>query len=188
MAGFRRFTVDQYHRLIEDGHLTEDDDLELIEGYLVHKMARNAPHDIAIELADEQVRTRLPLGWRIRIQSAVTLPDSEPEPDIAIVRGAARSRSQRHPSSSDVGQLIEVSASTLDGDRADKCRIYARANIAIYWIINLVDRQIEVYSQPTGPTPAPAYANRQDYRSGDSVPLVLDGVTVGAIAVDDVMP
>src|SRR5204863_6593776 len=86
MAGFRRFSVAEYHRLTELGILTEDDNLELIEGYLVLKMSRNPPHDGTLHRALKRLTTVLPVGWDIRVQSAVTLIDSEPEPDLAIVR------------------------------------------------------------------------------------------------------
>src|SRR5436309_14098989 len=86
MAGFRRFTVDEYHRLTEIGILTEDDNLELIEGYLVLKMARNPPHDGTIHRAFKKLAPLLLAGWDIRIQSALTLADSEPEPDLAVVK------------------------------------------------------------------------------------------------------
>src|SRR4051812_7737185 len=123
MAGFRRFSVPEYHKLIEIGLLTEDDNLELLEGYLVLKMARNPPHDGTILAVTETVRPVLPADWCIRVQSAVTLVESEPEPDIAIARGTKRSYFSRHPIPADIGMLIEVSDSTLAGDRADKGRI-----------------------------------------------------------------
>src|SRR2546421_11780168 len=85
-AGFRRFSVAEYHRLTELGILTENDNLELIEGYLVLKMARNPPHDGTLHQALEIIGPHLPAGWKVRIQSALTLPDSEPEPDLAVVR------------------------------------------------------------------------------------------------------
>ncbi|MBM3995155.1 MAG: Uma2 family endonuclease [Planctomycetes bacterium] len=188
MAGFRRFSVPEYHKLIEIGVLTEDDNLELLEGYLVHKMSRNLPHDGTIQANEHFVTNSLPTGWCLRTQCAVTLPDSEPEPDIAIVRGNYRAFMTKHPTVSDIGQLIEVADSTLQGDRIDKARIYARAGIPIYWIINLVDRQIEVYENPSGPSAAPAYATRTDYHDGDAVPLVLDGNVVATLAVSDLLP
>lgn len=187
-AGFRRFSVVEYHRLIQGGYLTEDDNLELIEGYLVHKMARNPPHDYSLTRLSKSLNRLVPSTVDVRVQCAITLSESEPEPDVALVRGPDRAYISRHPGNADILQTIEVSDSSLDSDRADKCRIYARAGIPYYWIVNLVDRQIEVYSQPSGPTPAPSYAHRQDYRSGDSVPLVLDGAVVGTIAVDDALP
>jgi Uma2 family endonuclease len=116
------------------------------------------------------------------------LSDSEPEPDLAIVHGNVRSYLTRHPAAQDVGKIIEVADSTLPGDRLDKGRIYARAGLAIYWIINLVDRQIEVYENPSGPTPTPAYATHTIYHSADLVPLVLAGKVVTMIAVHDFLP
>ena len=73
-------------------------------------------------------------------------------------------------------------------DRDDKGRIYAGSVIPIYWIVNLVDHQVEVYTAPSGPTPAPAYAQRQDFRAGMGVPLVLDGVAVATIPAADLLP
>jgi hypothetical protein len=87
----RRFTVDEYLRLIETGILSEPEKFEMLEGLVVPKMTRNARHDLALELADEVIRPKLPEGWRLRIQSALVMPDSVPEPDIAAVRGHARS-------------------------------------------------------------------------------------------------
>jgi len=188
LAGFRRFSVPEYHKLIDIGLLTEDDNLELLEGYLVLKMSRNPPHDGTLDLVKATLRLALPAGWMLRDQEAITLSDSEPEPDGAVVRGGPRTYLTRHPGPSDVGLVIEVADSTLPGDRADKGRIYARAGLSCYWIVNLVDLQVEVYTAPSGPTAAPAFAQRTDYRPGDRIPLVLDGATVADIAVQDLLP
>lgn len=188
MAGFHRFSVAQYHKLIEIGILTEDDNLELLDGYLVKKMSRNPPHDVCLQLIQETLPRFLPAGWCLRMQSAITLSRSEPEPDGAILRGKARTYAAQHPKPPDIGLVIEVADSTLDGDRIDKGRIYAEAGIACYWIVNLVDRQIEVYMLPSGATSTPAFGQHQDYRMGDDVPLLLDGVVVGTIPVGDLLP
>ncbi len=188
MAGFRRLSVPEYHRLTEIGVLTEDDNLELIEGYLVLKMSRNPPHDWVIQRPNRMLMAVLPSPWDVRIQSAITLPDSEPEPDITIVRGDINTFRARHPEPRDIGTLIEVSDFTLLGDRSDKGLIYARANVPIYWIVNLIDRQVEVYEQPSGPTAAPAYGKTTTYHAGDSVPLMLDGVLMATFAVQDLLP
>jgi Uma2 family endonuclease len=187
-AGFRRFSVAEYHRLTEIGMLTEDDNLELLEGYLVLKMARNPPHDGTLHRAVKRLGPALPAGWDLRIQSAVTLADSEPEPDLAVVREDPAGYTTRHPQAADVGLLIEVADSTLLGDRADKGRIYARAGIACYWIINLPDRQVEVYTLPSGPTAAPAYAQRRDFGIADTIPLILDGNVVAMVPVQELVP
>jgi Uma2 family endonuclease len=188
LAGFRRFSVDEYHRLTAIGMLTEDDNLELIEGYLVLKMARNPPHDGTLHRVFKRLNQLLPTGWEVRVQAAVTLVDSEPEPDLAVVREDVDGYMTRHPNAADVGLIMEVSDSTLPGDRADKGRIYARAGIPCYWIINLVDHQVEVYTSPSGPTAMPSYANRQDQRAGSIVALELDGRPIAAIPVKNLLP
>jgi Uma2 family endonuclease len=188
VAGFRKFTVQEYHRLIRDGFLTEDDDLELLEGYLVKKMTRNPPHDACLQRVYKRLPKYLPPGWDIRIQSAVTLVDSEPEPDVAVVRGDEDTYLTRHPITADVGTVIEISDSTLDSDRSDKLRIFARSRVPVYWIINLVDRQIEVYTQPNGSADSPDYAQREDFRPGEQIPLALDGQVVAQVPVSDLLP
>src|SRR5947209_10781597 len=129
MAGFRRFSVTEYHRLIELGILTEDDNLELLDGYLVHKMSRNPPHDAAIQKGLKKWFRLLPPGWDLRVQSAITLAESEPEPDFAIVRGDESVYLTRHPTAADVGLVVEVSDPTLQGDSKDKVAICAAASI-----------------------------------------------------------
>lgn len=185
-AGLRRFTVAEYHRMIADGILTEDDNVELLDGYLVRKMSRNPPHDTALHLLNQLLAGLLPPGWQARLQSAITLSTSEPEPDVAVVRGGPRAFAARHPEPADVGVVIEVADSTLAGDRTDKGRLYAQAGLPEYWIVNLVNQQVEVYTRPQ--TATPAYATRTDYPLGQAVPLVIGGVTVAAIPVADMMP
>lgn len=122
MAGFRRFSVAEYHRLTEVGILTEDDNLELIERYLILKMSRNPPHAGRLLRVLKPLSRVLPAGWDGRVQAASTLADSEPEPDLVSVRADANGYTTRHPGTGDVGLVIEVSATTLAGDRADKGR------------------------------------------------------------------
>ena len=185
-AGFRRFSVPEYHHLCELGILTEDDNLELLEGYLVHKMPRNPPHDGTLHLLLRFLWRMVPDEWEVRCQSGVTLSDSEPEPDLAVVQTDPERYMRRHPAPSDIALVIEVADSSLDGDRADKCRIYARAGVPWYWIVNLVDLQIEVYSSPVG-GPTPGYRDRVDRRFGDEVEVLLDGRRVGSVAVSAVL-
>ena len=96
-AGFRRFSVVEYHQLTELGILTEDDNLELIEGYLIHKIAHNPPHDGTLSRVLKRLLQLLPPGWDFRSQMALTLPDSEPEPDLVIVRESPDGYLSRHP-------------------------------------------------------------------------------------------
>ena len=188
-AGFRRFTIDEYHQIIRDGILIDGEPIELLEGWMVKKMSRGTPHDAAVQALTKRLLRLAPAGWDVRGQSAVTLTtgDSEPEPDFALVRGDESTYRDRHPGPTDIGLVVEVSHSSLRVDRVGKGRIYARAGIPVYWVVNVVDKVIEVYTQPSGPTDAPAYAKCDTFAVGTAVPVVLDGATVGTIAVADVM-
>lgn len=186
-ASFPRFSVARYQRMVENGDLTAEDKVELLENWVVLKMPRNAPHDGTIDLVKVAL-VGLPAGWLLRSQQAIVLADSQPEPDFSVVRGGPRSYLTRQPTAADTGLVIEVADSSLLRDQRDKTRIYARAGIPVYWIINLVDRRVEVYAQPSGPTAVPAYGAFQTYQSGDGVPLVLDGATVGSVPAADLLP
>lgn len=184
----RSWSVAEYHRMIEQDIINEEDRVELLEGWVVLKMAHHPPHDIAIELLQEVIGSKLPAGWRLRIQSAITTVDSEPEPDLAVVRGDPRSRGSRHPQPQDIGLIVEVADSSLSRDRIDKARLYARAGISSYWIVNLVDGRVEVLTSPSGPALVPAYQTRQEFKVGETVPLMLDGREVARLAVQDLLP
>lgn len=186
-ASMARFSVSRYQRMIEAGILTPDDKVELLENYVVLKMPRNPPHDSTIQRILEALFPRRPAGWSLRVQSAIALADSQPEPDFALVRGSAADYENRDPGPADAGMVIEVADSSILRDQHDKTRIYA-AGIPCYWIVNLVDQRIEVYSQPTGPTAVPAYQSFQTYQPGDAVPLVLDGTTVGTVPAVELLP
>ena len=188
IASFRRFTVPEYHKLIEIGMLTEDDDLELIDGHLVKKMSRNAPHDGTLKKVEKRLLRIIPAGWDTRPQMGLTLTGSVPEPDLLVVRDEPAGYTTRHPVPAEAGLVIEVADTTVSTDRSWKVPMYGNAGIAEYWIINLVDRQVEVYTRPTGVVPQPGYATRTDYAPGQSVPLVLDGTAVASIPVADLLP
>ncbi|HWG42575.1 MAG TPA: Uma2 family endonuclease [Gemmataceae bacterium] len=182
-----RFTVEQYHRMIEQGILTEHDRVELLEGWIAPKMTHNPPHDCSVLLGQTELLSRLSADWIVRVQSAITTRDSEPEPDLVMARGPARRYARAHPKQDDIALLIEVADSTLEDDRLEKARLYARARIAMYWIINLIDLQVEVYTVPkTGRSPA--YRQRRDYSIKDSIPLLIEGQNFGLISVRDLLP
>ncbi|MBX9582792.1 MAG: Uma2 family endonuclease [Gemmataceae bacterium] len=180
----RRITVDQYHKLLEIGYLEHGDPIELLEGYMVHKMPRGFPHDRVLDRLDRFLVPKLTDPWFARSQRAITIPtDGEPEPDLAVVRGPM-DRFTDHPRPDDIGLLVEAADSSLGFDRFDKARLYAEAGIPVYWIVNIPDRQIEVLTRPAGP----GYVQRDVYPAGSTVPVVLDGVQVGAVAVADIIP
>jgi Uma2 family endonuclease len=151
-------------------------------------MSHNPPHDVAVDLAQNAIADQLPEGWRVRVQSVITIDGSEPEPDIAVVRGPARRYAKAHPRSKDVAFLVEVADTTLTEDRDFKGPLYARARIPVYWIVNLREAKVEVYTQPKGRKAAATYHYRQDYETDQSVPLVIEGREVAQIPVRDLLP
>lgn len=183
-----RITVAQYHSMLDAGVFANDEKVELLEGWLVPKISQKPAHPTALELLGDGLRDRLPSGWVIRVQAPITTGDSEPEPDIGVARGPRRAYVERHPTATDLGMIVEVSDTTLARDRGVKKRIYARASIPIYWIVNLSDRCIEVYTGPSGPTKNPDYAPPQIYGENDQTPIVLDGVEIGRLEVKSILP
>jgi Uma2 family endonuclease len=182
-----RFSVEQYHSMIQTGVLAVDGRVELLEGVIVDKMPHNPPHDACVDLTQNAVANALPKGWRVRVQSAITTEDSEPEPDVAAVRGPARRYTNSHPKPQDIGLVVEVAESSLQEDRETKGRLYARCRIPVYWIVNLRDSQVEVYTQPRAGR-KPAYRQRRDYVRHESVPVIIEGRQVGQVAVSDLLP
>lgn len=187
LAGFKRFTPAQYHALIDTGIILEGEPVELLEGYLVEKGMRNPPHEMSLRRLSARLPRHVP-GWFLQIQGAIALGASEPEPDGVLLRGDETACDGRLPTPADIGLVIEVSDSSLSFDRRDKNRIYARAGIPVYWIINVADRQVEVYTDPAPTADPPAYATRVDHKPGDTVPVTLDGKPAGTIAVSDLLP
>lgn len=183
-----RFTVAQYQRIVAAGIIAADARVELLEGKVVNKMARNPPHDTALSLTQRELEAILTSEWYIRVQMAVVLGKlSQPEPDLAVVLAPIKRYFKQHPGVKDTGMLVEIADSSLLQDRRDKAPIYAGGRIPWYWIVNVAEEIVEVYSDPKGGA-APAYRERHDYKTGERVPVVLDGKTVGHIDVSKLFP
>ncbi len=181
-----RFTVEQYNRMIESGVLANAR-CELLEGMVVEKVTHYPPHDGTVLLLQLELSALLPEGWVPRIQCSISLADSQPEPDVVIAKAPAHQYLIHHPYPRDIALVIEVAESSLPQDRVDKQRVYAAARLPEYWIVKLVDRQIEVYTQPRAGR-SPTYRRRKDYRPGETVPVVLAGTEVGRLRVRDLFP
>ncbi len=165
-AQLKKWTVEEYERLVTLGALTENDRVQLVQGEIVQMSPQNAPHMTAVHLIYEALRSLLPPGFTVRVQGPLTLaPDSEPEPDVAVVRGSPRDYRDRHPGGDDTALVVEVADTTLSFDRERKGRVYAGAGIPEYWILNLNDRELEVYREPE----AGEYRTRAVLREGDTV-------------------
>ena len=145
----KRFTIDEYHRLIQLGFLHEGDRIELIQGELIQMAAKGTPHTFCTTRLLRQLDRLLGDRAVVRGQDPITLPaNSEPEPDAVIARGNETDYLAHHPYPQDILLVIEISDSTLTYDQTTKLSLYAEAEIADYWIVNLIDRQLERYSQP----------------------------------------
>ena len=183
----RRWKRAEYEQLVDLG-VFQGDPVELIGGQLVVAEPQGAYHASAVTRVDYALRTVLPGGWIVRIQAPVSLGDDpEPEPDLVVVPGRPGDYHDSHPAHPAL--IVEVAESSLELDRQHKGSLYARAGVGDYWIVNLVDRILEVYRDP-GADPSAAYAWR--YRSAVSlrppdvvVPLEF---TSSRIAVADLLP
>jgi len=174
-----RLTVAQYHHMIQSGILTEDDPVELLEGWLVTKMPKNRRHSLVTQLTREALANAVSDGWFVDAQEPITTADSEPEPDVMIVRGQRRDYIEDHPTPPDIALVVEVSDATLQRDQTLKRRLYAAAEIPIYWIMNLPEQQLEVYTNPF----EGSYQHHRVYTLADSVPLLIEGATVTSLSV-----
>jgi Uma2 family endonuclease len=144
----RLWSIADYHQMIESGILDEDDRVELLEGKIVCMSPQRPFHAASVQRSS---RLLFKLGDRteIRIQLPVILgDDSEPEPDIAVVRFDNSEYSFRHPEAPDIYLLIEVTDSTIAKDRKQKARIYAKNQVLEYWILDVQRRQVYVFRQP----------------------------------------
>jgi Uma2 family endonuclease len=187
----RRFTVEQYHQMIHSGILAEGDRVELIRGLVVEMSPQGPKHRVAVTLVQDLLSAAVPRGWNVDIQLPITTRESEPEPDVAVVRGPRRRYLERHPFGGDVALVIEVAEASLDEDRQSKAPIYAAAGIPIYWIVNLVDRQLEVYEEPTAASDdrgEAVYRVRQTLSPDEVVTLVVDGKRISEIQIADLLP
>jgi Uma2 family endonuclease len=182
-----RLSVKQYHRMIETGVLTENDPVELLEGLLVSKMPHHPSHDGSISVLGRELRLILPAKWIIRIQSAITLDHSEPEPDLVVALGPEERYFAAHPTPADIALVAEVADTTLSFDRVDKLRVYANNNISIYWIVNLVENVVEIYSDPK-PGKAATYRSRDIRGLEFGVDVVIGGKKIGGIPVRRLFP
>ena len=185
-----RITVSQYHEMIRAGILTADDPVELIEGWLFRKMSKNPPHTVASRRLRRCLTPLLPDNLDLISQDPISLErfDSEPEPDFAIVSFDSSNSADGHPTAKDTQLVIEVSHTTLGNDLTDKKALYAKAGIPVYWVVNLVDSQIEVFTQPSRSAKVPTYRTHQVFRAPQKVPVVLNGKRAGFVLVADVLP
>ncbi|PYM82928.1 MAG: hypothetical protein DME13_16700, partial [Candidatus Rokuibacteriota bacterium] len=150
----RRFSRAEYERLIELGVFQPEEEIELIGGELMVAEPQGAAHYTAIVKSAIALTVAFGPGWYVRTEGPLGLDDdSEPEPDVAVVPGTPDDYSRAHPSRSVL--TVEVAESSLAADRERKGSLYARAGLSDYWVLNLLDRVLEVYREPAPDSAAP---------------------------------
>jgi Uma2 family endonuclease len=182
-----RMSLEQYESLIATGFFAKHDDVHLINGYVVNRMAESPEHGAVCDVIRRTMEVILlaVAGWHARGQNGLKIPSqvSIPRPDLAIVRGDWRDYLNRYPESRDTALVVEVSVSSLDEDRA-MADIYAAGGVPVYWIVNVDDGQVEVYSDP-GPS---GYQSHEVLAPGHVLSVMVNGVEVGEIPVADILP
>jgi len=179
-----KFSVAEYDEMVEHGILSEEDRVELIRGEIVEKKTIGKQHAGCVNQLTQLLVLRLQGVAIISIQNPIALRDSVPEPDVAVVKPRSDFYAGSRPTAADILLLIEVADSTLEFDRTDKLQLYAESGIPEYWIVNLIDRQIEVYRQPL--SPAERYGEFRLYLPGET--LCAPGVPNVVFDVKDLLP
>ena len=179
----RLWSIADYHQMIEAGILDEDDRVELLEGKIVCMSPQRPFHAASVQRSSRLLFKLLSDRAEIRVQLPVILGnDSEPEPDLAVVRFDADEYSFRHPEVPDIYLLIEVADSTIAKDRNQKARIYAKNQVLEYWILDLQKRQVYVFRQPE----ESVYREKLILNSDDSI--TMQAFPDVAIALNDMFP
>lgn len=182
-----QWTRHEYHRMVEIG-LFKDRRVELIEGQVIDMAAMRSSHAVAVDLVDAVLKSVFGPGYYIRQQKPFVVSDiSEPEPDVAVIKGAIRDFADAHPTEAEL--IVEIADSSVAYDRTVKQSLYASVWISEYWILNLVDRQLEVYRQPIVDSDAKygfRYGVSEIYQPGQTVRPLAVSETV--IAVSDILP
>ncbi len=182
-----RFSVQQYHQIIDTGMLAGQN-CELLHGVILEKPVANPPHASTTRKLTRFFFEFFPdPEWVVGVQATITLKDSEPEPDLFVAHGPEEEYASRHPEPSDLVLVIEVADTSLEVDRTLKLSLYSSSKISQYWIVDINARTIEVYTQPRGGK-NPGYRHRVEYGPEDAVPVVVAGKKLGSIPVKDLLP
>lgn len=177
-----RLTVDQYDRMVQLGILNKNDRSELIEGRMVEKIRKSNDHHLPTQMLRDAFQLGLPAGWFALSEAPIRLARSVPEPDVMVVRGHILDLLKRKLRVDDLALIVEVSDSSYDEDRTRR-HYYAESGVSLYWIANIPDPRIEVYSDQSGSD----YATRQDFGWNDVVTLKLDDETTLRLPVNELM-
>jgi Uma2 family endonuclease len=150
-TAIKYWTVENYHQMSEMGILAPDERTELINGQIVLMASKGTAHVLALRLLSKALDALLiDQPYFVSTQDSIQLDDwSEPEPDLAIARGTVLDYSDRHPGPNDIELVVEVADSTLKQDCEIKDKLYAQAGIVDYWVLDVKNRQLHIFRNPT---------------------------------------
>jgi Uma2 family endonuclease len=164
----RKFTVEQYHKMLESGILTEDDRVELIRGEIIEMSPIGTKHAACVNRLVNLLAQLLGKRVIVAAQNPIALNDnSEPQPDVALLKPRDDFYATAHPQPQDIFLLIEVADSTVMYDREEKIPLYGAANIIEVWLVDINAQIVEVYQQPI----AAGYQHIQKFTCGQTLSI-----------------
>lgn len=180
-----RLSLKQYHAMIEQSIVTENDPVEFVAGLLVKKMPLKPLHSYVIRQLIAKLKALVSEEWLVDTQLPIQAVDSEPEPDVCVVAGPTSRYVARHPGAGDVMLVIEVADTSLKFDREVKKQVYSGMKVPLYWIVNLTDRVIESFQQPNDEA---GYQYSQIVGISDKLDVVINGKSMGTLLVSEILP
>ena len=186
-----RLSADDYFRMVDADIIPADRRVGLWKGRLYEKMAKKLPHSGAQNLLVPALLRVLPGEWCLWGESPILVDDfTAPLPDLSLVRGNPNVYTRRGsvPKLGEIGLVVEVADTSLRKNLTETLQTYARAGLPCYWVVNLVDRRVEVYSDPRVEDGVARYAASEVFEAGRDVPLVLDGRAIASIPARDLLP
>jgi Uma2 family endonuclease len=151
LNNLKSWTVQDYHRMNELEIINPNERTELIAGQITIMVAKGTPHVLALRVLASELESLLvnqPIF--VSTQDPIHLDDfSEPEPDLAIIKGNMFDYADRHPQPADIYLVVEVASATLKQDCEIKDKLYAKASIADYWVIDIPNHQVHIFRDPT---------------------------------------
>ncbi len=186
-----RMSAAQYFRAVEADVFPDKERVFLRDGQIYTKMAKKIPHSAASACVTTALISVIPRGWGIWPENPILTNEfSAPLPDLCVVRGhpADYYRRGSHPTAGEISLVVDIAETSLRADRNAALSDYARAGLPVYWIVNLIDWQIEVYTRPETVEGTPRYASREDFTADREVPVTIDGVEVARVPASLILP
>jgi len=180
-------STEDFYRMIEAEIFPDERRVGLWDGRIYEKMAKLRAHAVSGNKLNIALIRALPPGWFLGGENPITIgPDKAPLPDMIVLRGVPDDYRDRRPGVADIGLVVELADSSLRIDTGVKLAAYASAGIPVYWVVNLKDDVVHVYSDPI--TSEGRFASVATVARGESIPFTLDGARVGLIAASDLLP